>query len=532
MTTVQGIEVRAPVQGRADEVLTDEALELVARLQREFGPTREQLLRQREERQAELDAGARPDFLSQTKQVREGDWKVAPVPADLQKRWVEITGPTDRKMVINALNCGANVFMADFEDANTPTWSNMVDGQVNLIDAINRQIDFVQDDGREYRLNEETATLLVRPRGWHLPEKHVLVDGQPVSGSLFDFGLYVSHNARQLLERGTGPYFYLPKLEGHLEARLWNDVFNYAQDALGVPRGTIKATVLVETLLAAFEMEEILYELRDHSAGLNAGRWDYIFSVIKKLGGREESILPDRAQVTMTVPFMRAYTELLVQTCHKRGAFAMGGMAAFIPSRRDPKVNEVALPKVREDKLRESGDGFDGTWVAHPDLVETAMEVFQQALGDKPNQLDRQRPEVSVSARDLLHITVPGGEITEAGLRANVNVGIQYLESWLRGVGAAAINNLMEDAATAEISRSQVWQWIHHGVKLREGQTVTRDLVVQLEEEELEAVRRMWGDEVYNRGRFPEAKAIFEQVALSDRFVEFLTLPAYQYVDL
>ena len=528
----EGVEVRAPVEGRFGEILTPAALGFVARLQREFGPTREALLRRRAERQAELDAGASPDFLPETREIREGDWRVAPVPADLQKRWVEITGPSERKMVINALNSGANVFMADFEDAHTPSWTNMVEGQINLIDAIERTIALTNPDGRTYRLDDQVATLLVRPRGWHLVEKHVFVDGNPIAGSLFDFGLYFFHNARRLLERGSGPYFYLPKLENHLEARLWNDVFVWSQDRLGIPRGTIKATVLVEVFLAAFEMDEILYELREHSGGLNAGRWDYIYSAIKKLGRRPDFVLPDRVQVTMTVPFMRAYTELLVETCHRRGAFAMGGMAAFIPSRRDPKVNEVALPKVREDKLRESSDGFDGTWVAHPDLISIAKEVFEQALGDKPNQLDRQRPEVSVRAEQLLDVESSGGEITEAGLRANISVGIQYIESWLRGVGAAAINNLMEDAATAEISRSQVWQWIHHGSRLKEGPPVTRDLVLKLEAEELEKIRRTLGDETYNGGRFKEAIEIFEQVALSEEYVEFLTLPAYDYIDL
>ena len=531
MLQLENVDVRGPVEGRAADVLTPEALAFVARLQREFGPTRQAVLQQRTERQAELNSGKLPDFLPETRQVRQGDWKVASVPKDLQKRWVEITGPTDRKMVINALNSGANVFMADFEDANTPTWANMVEGQANLTDAIERTIELENPDGRVYRLNEQVATLLVRPRGWHLPEKHVLVDGTEISGSLFDFGLYVFHNARRLLDRGSGPYFYLPKLESHREARLWNDVFVFAQDELGIPRGTIKATVLVENILAAFEMEEILYELRDHSAGLNAGRWDYIYSIIKKFSSRSDMILPDRVQVTMTVPFMRAYTELLVKTCHARGAFAMGGMAAFIPSRRDPKVNEVALPKVREDKLRESSDGFDGTWVAHPDLVPIAMEVFQDALGDKPNQLDKQRPEVSVSAGDLLDMRVPGSTITEAGLRANISVGIQYIESWLRGVGAAAIYNLMEDAATAEISRSQVWQWINHKVRLQEGPEVSTDLVRMLEQEELQKIREAVGQQTYDRGRFPEAVEIFEKVALGSSFVEFLTIPAYEYVD-
>jgi malate synthase len=422
--------------------------------------------------------------------------------------------------------------MADFEDAHTPTWRNMVEGQVNLIDAVKGTIEFTGPEGKAYRLKEETATLMVRPRGWHLPEKHVWVDGRPVSGSLFDFGLYLFHNARPLLERGTGPYFYLPKLESHREARLWNDVFVAAQDALGLPRGTIRATVLVETILAAFEMDEILYELREHSAGLNAGRWDYMFSLIKKLWNRRDCVLPDRAQVSMTVPFMRAYTELLVKTCHRRGAHAIGGMAAFIPSRRDPKVNQVALAKVRDDKLRESSDGFDGTWIAHPDLVPTAVEPFARLLGARPHQIERRRDEVQVTPKELLDVRVPGGAVTEAGLRNNVSVGIQYLASWLRGTGAAAIYNLMEDAATAEISRSQVWQWVHHGVDLAEGRPVTRELVRRLVAEELDTLRQATGAAGFEPGRFREAAEVFEQVALSERFVEFLTLPAYDRIDL
>ncbi|MGH7266900.1 MAG: malate synthase A, partial [Candidatus Rokuibacteriota bacterium] len=473
-------------------------------------------------------AGARPDFLAETRAIREGAWTVAPAPKDCQKRWVEITGPAERKMVINALNSGANVFMADFEDAHAPTWANMVEGQVNLVDAIERTIRFESPDGKIYGLKDEVATLIVRPRGWHLVEKHFWVDGQPVSGSLFDFGLYFFHNVRRLLARGTGPYFYLPKLEGYREARLWNDVFVLAQDALGVPRGTIRATVLIETILAAFEMDEILYELRDHAGGLNAGRWDYMFSIIKTLGRRPEFVLPDRAQVGMTVPFMRAYTELLVRTCHRRGAHALGGMAAFIPSRRDPEVNEVALARVREDKVRESADGFDGTWVAHPDLVIPAMEPFARVLGERPHQIDRQREEVVVGAGDLLDVRVPGGAVTEGGLRNNVSVGIQYLASWLGGVGAAAIYNLMEDAATAEISRSQVWQWVHHGTRLADGRPVTREMVRAVQAEELDALRRAGGDRAHAASRLVEAAELFETVALSEPFVEFLTLPAYE----
>src|SRR6266700_2933655 len=477
MSTTQQVQLKRKVEGRAGEVLTPEALGFLARLQREFAGRRRELLRLRDERQTRLDAGEMPQFLVTTSSVRDSDWSVAKAPRDLQDRRVEITGPTDRKMLINALNSGARVFMADFEDANSPTWSNLIEGQVNLIDAIERTLTFTSPEGKEYRLNDKVATLVVRPRGWHLDERHVVLGGKPVSGSLFDFGLYFFHNARRLQGKGSGPYFYLAKLENHLEARLWNDVFNFAQDALGIPRGTIRATVLIETILAAFEMEEILYELRDHSAGLNAGRWDYIFSVIKKFRHRDDFVLPDRAQVTMTVPFMRAYTELLVRTCHKRGAFALGGMAAFIPTRKDPKVNELALAKVREDKVREANDGFDGTWVAHPDLVPVAMAEFDRVLGARKNQLERTRDEVHVTDAQLRAVGVPGGTITDAGVRSNVSVGIQYLESWLRGVGAAAIYNLMEDAATAEISRSQVWQWVHHSAKTVEGAAITKDLI-------------------------------------------------------
>jgi malate synthase len=510
--TSSAVELRGPLEGRAGEVLTPDALAFVAALQRRFGAERERLLAARAERQAELDVGALPDFLPETREVRKGDWRVAPAPADLQDRRVEITGPVDRKMIINALNSGARVFMADFEDANSPTWQNVVDGQVNLIDAVERTIS-LESNGKTYTLEDDPAVLVVRPRGWHLPEKHALVDGEPVSGSLFDFGLYVFHNGARLLERGSGPYFYLAKLENHLEARLWNDVFDFAERELGLPAGSIKATVLIETVLAAFEMDEILYELRNHVVGLNAGRWDYLFSLIKKFRARPELVLPDRAQLTMTTPFMRAYTELLVETCHRRGAHAMGGMAAFIPSRRDPEVNETALAKVREDKVREAGDGFDGTWVAHPDLVPVATEVFDGVLGDSPNQVERRRDDVEVGAPDLLNLAVEGGEITDVGLRTNVSVGIRYLESWLRGVGAAAIDNLMEDAATAEISRSQIWQWVRH-------RRVTP-----------KRVREVADAEAFEGGRFAEARELFERVALADEFTEFLTLPAYDYID-
>ncbi|MDQ3671794.1 MAG: malate synthase A [Actinomycetota bacterium] len=505
----QGVTLQGPDEAG---VLTPEALDLVAALEREFGGRRLEVLQARAERQKRISAGELPDFLEETRSVREGDWQVAPVPADLQDRRVEITGPAgDRKMVINALNSGARIYMADFEDANSPTWENVVGGQLNLTDAIERTIS-VETADKSYALKDEVAVLLVRPRGWHLTEQHAEVDLRPVSASLFDFGVYFARNAARLLERGTGSYFYLPKLESHVEARLWNDVFCFAQDRLGIARGTIKATVLIETILAAFEMEEILYELREHSAGLNAGRWDYIFSAIKKLRDRDDFVLPDRVQVTMAVPFMRAYTELLVRSCHTRGAHAIGGMAAFIPSRRDAEVTVVALGKVREDKLRESGDGFDGTWVAHPDLVPVAMEIFDSALGEEPNQLERRREDVSISASDLLDIASTPGEITEEGVRANVSVGIRYIASWLSGVGAAAIDNLMEDAATAEISRSQVWQWVRHGRVAKEDvERIVAEVVADLPSERV----------------VEEARALFEQVALGDDFVEFLTVPAY-----
>jgi malate synthase len=509
-----GVELRAPVEGRDEEILSPEALAFVAELHRRFDVTRRGLLAARVERQERIDAGELPDFLPETREIRESDWRVAPVPADLQDRRVEITGPVDRKMVINALNSGARCFMADFEDANAPTWRNNLDGQANLTDAIERTIEL--DTGEKtYRLGDDPAVMIVRPRGWHLPERHVLVDGAEVAGSLFDFGLYLFHNGRRLLDRGSGPYLYLPKLESHLEARLWNDVFDAAEEELDLPPRTIKATVLIETILAAFEMEEILYELRDHMAGLNAGRWDYIFSIIKKFRENKEFVLPERAQVTMTVPFMRAYTELLVKTCHRRGAHAMGGMAAFVPSRRDPEVNEVALAGVRDDKQREAGDGFDGTWVAHPDLVPVATEEFDAVLGRRPNQVERLREEVDVAAADLLDVHVPDSGITEGGVRNNVSVGLRYLESWLRGTGAVAIYNLMEDAATAEISRSQVWQWLHHG-------RIEREQVVAFEDAELAEA---------GEGRWEEARALFDKVALSQEFDEFLTLPAYELID-
>jgi malate synthase len=528
VTHPEGVEVLGPMEPRFDEILTDEALAFIVGLQREFGRRRAELLEARAERQARLDEGERPDFLEATRSVREEDWRVAPAPPDLQDRRVEITGPTDRKMVINALNSGARCFMADLEDANAPTWSNMVQGQINVADAIRGTIEMTGPDGREYRLADETATLLVRPRGWHLPERHVLVDEQPMSASLFDFGIAFFHNAREQLERGTGPYFYLPKLESHLEARLWNDVFVWSQERLGIPRGTIRATVLIETILAAFEMDEVLYELRDHSSGLNAGRWDYIFSVIKKFRRHSEMILPDRAQVTMTVPFMRAYTELLVRTCHRRGAHAMGGMAAYIPSRTDPEANELALAKVSEDKVREANAGFDGTWVAHPGLVRIAMSEFDRVMAARPNQVDRQREDVVVSAEDLLDVRVPNGEITEEGLGTNVNVGMRYLASWLSGVGAAAIDNLMEDAATAEISRSQIWQWVANGVMLPTGEMVTAAKAREAIQIEMTHLREQPGEKPFTKHRLEQARTLFEEVALPPDFLEFLTLPAYE----
>lgn len=520
-----GVEISGSLTPEFADILSPEALMFVATLHRRFNPTREQLLRRRDERQAELDAGTMPDFLEGTRGIRQDEWRVAATPADLDKRRVEITGPTDRKMMINALNSGASIFMADLEDSLSPTWTNVVQGQINLRDAVRRTISFQNPDGRQYQLNETTATLLVRPRGWHLAEKHMQVDGTPVSASLFDFGLYVFHNAAELARCGSGPYFYLAKLESHHEARLWNDVFNAAQDMLGIPRGTIRATVLVETILAAFEMDEILYELREHAAGLNAGRWDYMFSAIKKFRNRQDMMLPERAQITMTVPFMRAYTELLVKTCHRRGAHAIGGMAAFIPTRRDPKVNETALQKVREDKQREAGDGFDGTWVAHPDLVPVAMEMFDRVVGEEPHQKQRLREEVNVAASELIDFTIPSAGITEAGLRNNISVGLQYINSWLNGNGAAAIFNLMEDAATAEISRAQLWQWIRYRATLDDGSLVTAERYEQLRAEELEKLGGTASE------RYAEAAALLDRLCLEPEFVEFLTLPAYAYLE-
>ena len=494
-----------------ERVLTPDAVEFLGRLARQFEPRRQEILHARRERAARVAGGERLDFLNETAGVRESDWQVAPAPADLNDRRVEITGPAEAKMTINALNSGAKVFMADFEDALSPTWANVVGGQAALRDAVRRTLTFSSLEGKEYRLNDRIATLVVRPRGWHLVERHLEVDGAPISASLFDFGLYLLHNGAELLRRGSGPYLYLPKMQSHVEARLWNDVFLWAQDVVGVPRGSIRATVLIETIWAAFEMDEILYELREHAAGLNAGRWDYIFSIIKAFSADPaRAVLPDRVQVTMAVPFMRAYAQLLVKTCHRRGAHAIGGMSAFIPNRREPEVTANALIQVTDDKEREAGDGFDGTWVAHPDLVPVAMAVFNRALTENPNQKYRQRHDVNVSAADLTNFEVPSGQITDRGLATNVSVGIRYIASWLAGVGAAALDNLMEDAATAEISRSQVWQWVGTG---------------HLTREEVMAAIKPW------RSHDAEAASLFEQVALSEQFVEFLTIPAYDLLE-
>jgi malate synthase len=510
------------------EILTPEALEFVALLHRNFEPRRQELLAKRAVRQKEFDAGQLPDFLPETKRIRESDWTIAPQPKDMLDRRVEITGPTDRKMVINALNCGASTFMADFEDANCPTWFNMIDGQINIRDAVRRSISLEQN-GKQYRLNEKTAVLIPRPRGWHLDEKHVTVDGQPVSASLFDFALLFFHNAKELLARGSGPYFYLPKMESHLEARLWNDVFLLAQESLGIPRGSIKATCLIETVVAAFEMDEFLWELKEHSAGLNIGRWDYIFSCIKKFRSNEHFCLADRSQVTMTSPFMRAYALMLVKTCHRRGAPAMGGMAAQIPIKNDPAANEAALEKVRQDKLREVTDGCDGTWVAHPALVPIAREIFDKHM-PHPNQYGRQRPDVNYGAADLLNFK-PEAPITEAGLRNNISVGIQYLGAWLAGNGCVPVFNLMEDAATAEISRSQIWQWIRSDKGfLDDGRKVTADLFHALLAEELPKVRTYLGEDAWKSGKYEAGAKLFEQITAGD-YVEFLTLPAYAQID-
>jgi malate synthase len=531
-TTVAGSKHTAAVLGQVTtefaQILTPEALAFIEKLHRKFEPRRKELLARRAVRQKEFDTGKLPDFLPETKKIRDDEWRVAPQPKDMLDRRVEITGPTDRKMVINALNSGASTFMADFEDANCPTWHNVIDGQVNLRDAVRRTITLEQS-GKRYKLNDKTAVLIPRPRGWHLDEKHVRVGGEPVSGSLFDFALFFFHNAKELLARGSGPYFYLPKMESHLEARLWNDVFVFSQDALGIPKGSVKATALIETVLAAFEMDEILYELREHSAGLNIGRWDYIFSCIKKFRANKNFCLADRAQVTMTAPFMRAYALGLVKTCHRRGAPAMGGMAAQIPIKNDPAANEAALEKVRQDKLREVTDGCDGTWVAHPGLVPIAKQVFDQYMPG-PNQYDRQRPDVNVSAKELLAFQ-PESPITEAGIRNNISVGIQYLGAWLAGNGCVPVFNLMEDAATAEISRSQIWQWIRSpkGV-LDDGRKISAELFKQLLTEELPKVRTYLGEAAYSAGKYEQGAKLFEKITLGE-YVEFLTLPAYELID-
>jgi len=522
-----GVVVTGEISQSASQILTYDALNLVAKVHRKFNARRRELLDRREQRQGELDAGRLPDFLSETAEIRNSDWTGAPIPPDLLDRRVEITGPTDRKMIINALNSGAKVFMADCEDANAPTWSNMVEGQLNLSEAVRRTIEFKRPEGKEYRLADKTAVLFVRPRGWHLLEKHVLVDGEPVSGGLFDCLLYLFHNAKELIQRGSGPYFYLPKMESHLEARLWNDVFLLAQDEIGVPRGTVRATVLIETILAAFEMDEILYELREHSAGLNCGRWDYIFSCIKRFRNDPQFVLADRALVTMTTHFMRSYSLLCIKTCHRRGVHAMGGMAAQIPIKNDEKANADAFAKVRADKEREANDGHDGTWVAHPGLVSVALEAFN-AVMKSPNQIDRKREDVTVRATDILAFG-PEEPITEKGLRTNVSVGVQYIEAWLRGSGAVPIFNLMEDAATAEISRAQVWQWIRNprGV-LSDGRKVTKELFHSVLGEELDKVKALVGEKQFGKGKYEEAAALFDELTTNDQFEEFLTLRGYE----
>jgi len=512
------------------EILTPMAVHFVMKLHREFNGQRLALLKRRAERQVELDNGRFPGFL-QKEEISSQKWKVRSTPKDLQDRRVEITGPVERKMMINALNSGASVYMADFEDSTSPTWSNLLQGQINLRDTVNRNIYYISPDQKQYRLHDKVATLMVRPRGWHLEEKHVLFQNQPISASLFDFGLYFFHNAKSLLEKGTGPYFYLPKLESHEEARLWNDVFIMAQEEMGIPQGTIKATVLIETILAAFEMKEIIYELKDHMAGLNAGRWDYIFSIIKKFRNHGNLSFPDRAQITMAVPFMQAYTSLLVKTCHQYGTHAIGGMSAYIPTRKNPQANELALQKVREDKEREAKNGFDGTWVAHPDLVPLAMEVFDKELGSRPHQKEQLREDVNVSSQDLLNPAIQGGKVTEEGLRNNISVSVQYLESWLRGTGAVAINNLMEDTATAEISRSQVWHWIHHsnGI-LSNGAKVTKELCAEILDQEVKKLEKILRESGVNDDKLSVARKIVWDLVSNKEFKEFLTIAAYPYL--
>ena len=523
---VPGVKIVAPVSEVHAQILTPEAIDFIVDLQRNFNERRKALLSDRQERQRKLDAGEKPNFLSETKTIREAAWTVAPLPADILDRRVEITGPVDRKMIINALNSGAKVFMADFEDSNTPTWNNLLDGQINLRDAIRRTITFADPgSGKQYKLNDKVAVLFIRPRGWHLEERHVLVDGEPMSGSIFDFGLYFFHNAKELLARGSGPYFYLPKMESHLEARLWNDIFIRAQKQLGIPQGTIKGTVLIETILASFEMDEILYELRDHSAGLNCGRWDYIFSFIKKFSADPHAVLPDRGQVTMATHFMRSYSKLAIKTCHHRNVHAMGGMSAFIPIKSDPVANEKAIAQVQADKEREASDGHDGTWVAHPGLVPVALEIFDRLM-PQPNQISKQQPDYNPTAEDLLK--VPEGQITEAGLKQNVAVGLGYVEAWLRGIGCVPLFNLMEDAATAEISRAQLWQWVHHKAKLADGRLVTVDLVESIIENELAQQRTIADAARY--GAYEKAADLMRDLIRAPRFIDFLTLPAYERI--
>lgn len=521
----EAVTIRGESSTESQRILTPEAQDFLAKLHKKFNPQCLNLLNQRIDKQKKLDLGENPSFLPEPATIRnDPHWKVASTPQDLQKRWVEITGPTDKKMLINAFNSGADVFMADFEDANSPTWKNMVEGQANLIDAIQGTLSFTSPEGKEYKLKDKRATLMIRPRGWHLHEKHFLVNGEPISASLFDFGVFFFHNAKALIKKGSGPYFYLPKLENHLEARLWNEVFIFSQEEIGIPLGTIRATVLLETILAAFEMEEILYELREHSAGLNAGRWDYIFSIIKKFHGRSNLLLPDREQITMTVPFMRAYTNLLIKTCHKRGAHAMGGMAAFIPSRKDTQINEIAIAKVREDKLRESQDGFDGTWVAHPDLVPIAYDIFEKVLNGKPNQKEKLRQDVQVNAQELYHFVVPNGTITENGVKKAISVSLQYLSAWLSGSGAVAIFNLMEDAATAEICRAELWFWIHHpNAQLSDGRRINKELYTQFADEEMRQLPQS--------PKLQSARKLLDQFVLSEQFPEFLTLLAYDQLN-
>ena len=523
-TLASGVEIKAPLSPQYLEILTPEAIKFLSELHRKFNSPRLALLQAREERQLKINAGELPNFLEETAAVRNSDWTVAPTPADLNDRRVEITGPVERKMIINALNSGAKVFMADFEDSNSPTFTNNLDGQVNLRDAVRKTISFSNPDGKSYKLNENVATLVVRPRGWHLVEKHFLVDGELSSGSLFDFGLYFFHNAKELLSRESGPYFYLPKMESHLEARLWNDVFVFAQDSCSVPQGSVRATVLIETILAAFEMDEILYELRNHSAGLNCGRWDYIFSFIKKFSRRDDFILPDRSLVTMGTHFLNSYSLLAIKTCHKRNAHAIGGMAAFIPVKNDEAANNNAFAKVRQDKEREAKNGHDGTWVAHPGLVPVALEIFNQYM-PQPNQKDKKLADVTITQADLLQL--PEGQITEEGFRSNIDVAIQYLEAWLRGSGCVPLYNLMEDAATAEISRAQVWQWISHNAKLSDGRTITKELYKEILPIQIEKIKASVGEQKFNNGKFKQAIELFDTLVTSEEFSEFLTLGAY-----